>query len=145
MDKDIEILHDLPNCRESVNLSEIGKYDKFINFVPMPPEYDSMALFPKDTPFMFHNNEMSKGKLIESDRFLAMERMQNAINKKIEEELKENCVLQKKIKKIEDKIREYKEKARLKIQKLEEKPKDIIKKKYNYSIFEEYFEPKLNS
>ncbi len=136
MDKDIEILNDLPNCNESVNLSEIGKYDKFINFVPMPKEYDSMVLFPKYIPFMFHNNEMVKEKLSDSERFLAMVRMKENLMQLMEEKLKENHKLQNKIKIIKDK-------ARKKIYKLKEKPLNKLKKEYGYERFEEYFKPKF--
>jgi hypothetical protein len=145
MNKDIEPVIHSDFRSDSTNISDIGKYDKFINFVPMPKEYDNMVLFPKDIPFMIHNNEMSKDKLTESERFLAMERMQNAMDEKIKEELKENYDLQKKIEEIEDKVKVYKEKAQLKIQKLEKKPRNKIKEKYNYSIFDEYFDPKLDS
>jgi hypothetical protein len=133
-----------PLDNADINLSEIGKYDKFINFVKMPEEYNTV-LFPWPRPFTFATNDLEKEKLGEGERFLAMERMQGFLDKKIEDELKQDQKLQEKIEIIEDKVRKYKEKARLRIEKLEAKPKKKIQEKYNYKIMKEYFEPRLMS
>jgi hypothetical protein len=126
-----------------INLSEIGKYDKFINFTKMPKEYSGMVLFPEPRPFIFTTDYLVKEKLGEDERFLAMERMQEFLYKKIEDELKEDYKLQEKIKVVEDKIKKYTEKAMLKIEKLKAKPKKKIQEKYGYKRMQDYFEAKL--
>ena len=123
---------------DEINLSEIGEYGKFIDFGIKKNDH---AHF--DGLFRFTTNELKKEKLTEQDRFLAMERMQKFLDKKIEDELKQDYVLQKKIEVIEDKIRKAKEKANLRIEKLKTKPKKKIQEKYGYKKMEEYFEPKL--
>jgi hypothetical protein len=116
-----------------INLSEINKYNKFIDF----------GIKDKDHPhfsglFHFTNNELKKEKLTEPDRYLAMVRMQECLNNKIEAELKEDYKLQSKIKDIEFK-------AKKRIEKLKEKPLKKLQKKYGIDRFDKYFEPKLDS
>jgi hypothetical protein len=132
MEKDIEPLDNV-----DINLSEIGKYGKFINFVKIPKEYNTV-LFPADIPFIFTTNELKKEKFTEQDHFLAMFRMQKCLNNKIESELKEDYKLQSKIKDIE-----FKTKKR--IEKLKEKPLKKLQKKYGIDRFDKYFESKLES
>lgn len=123
---------------DGINLSEIGKYNKFISFVRMPSEYDSMVLFPKNTPFHFKTNDLVKEKLTESERFLAMERMQECLDMRIEKEISQDV-------KLFNKIKEIQEKAKKRIEKLKEKPIKNLRKKYNYEIIEKYFNPKPSS
>lgn len=113
--------------KSSINLSKIGKYDKFIDF---GKDFKGFYIFTTDL--------IKKKELNESDCFLGMENMKNALNHLIEEKLKENEKLQQKIK-----IIELKAKAR--IEKLKEKPKKKLQKEYGYERFEAYFEPKLDS
>ena len=127
-----------------INLSKIGKYGKFINFVKIPKEYNTV-LFPANIPFTFTTNDLVKEKLNEDERFLAMERMQEFLDKKIEDELKEDYILQQKIKEIEYKIKKAQAKAKLRIEKLKAKPKKKIQEKYGYNRMEKYFEPRLKS
>jgi hypothetical protein len=75
-----------------INLDEIGKYGKFINFVKIPKEYN-MVLFPANIPFLFNTNELVKEKLSKEERFSAMKRMKECLDKKIEDELKEDFKL----------------------------------------------------
>jgi hypothetical protein len=128
-----------------INLSKIGKYDKFINFTKMPKEYSGNVLFPEPRPFHFTTNDLVKEKLSKHEMFSAMERMQKFLDKKIEDELKQDYKLQEKIRQIEDKIKKAQEKAKIRIDKLKSKPKKKIQEKYGYKRMEEYFEPKLPS
>lgn len=115
-----------PLFSDCVNLNEIGKYNKFIDF-------------KKNQIFTHFNTDyLNILKLREMDRFLAMENMQKALDTIIEKELQNNVKLQSKIKEIQ-------EKAKKRIEKLLEKPTNKIKEKYGYKVYETYFEPKLDS
>jgi predicted RNA-binding protein with RPS1 domain len=127
-----DIDNNLPFIENPINLSEIGKYDKFINFIPLPGEFKEQSLFPNDRPFYFTTNDLKKEKLEDWEGRIAMIDMQKRLDKKIEDDLKQNSKLQYKITDVE-----YK--ARLKIEKLRKKPLEKLKKQYNYELFEDYF------
>lgn len=111
-----------------VNISEIDKYDKFVSF-----KKDEQNLFQFDNPlFMFYTDEMTCEDYKEEDGFLSAERMKEALEKRIENELKQDYELQNKIKEIQRKAKE-------RIEKLQSKPKKKLQDKYNYKYFEEYF------
>lgn len=107
---------------DSFDIDEVGKYGKF--------DYFNGS---KDVLF-FYKRTLTKQKLSEEDRFLSMENMKFYLDKRIEEELKQNEKLQSKINKI-------REAAKKKIEKLQEKPKKKLKDKYNYHEIEKYFMP----
>ena len=130
MENDIEYLKF--DFDKSVNISEIGKYGKFVDFNKLPFEYTFMSLFPINTPFAFHTNQMTKEKLESGDLSTAIEDMQGNLDKCIEEELKKDKELQGKIEIIQIK-------AKKRIEKLREKPLDKLRKKYNYHCLEDYF------
>lgn len=127
-------------CLNQINISEVNKYNKFIDFGISQNEHPHFSGL-----FHFTTNELKKEKLGEDERFLAMKRMQGFLDKKIEDELKQDQKLQEKIEIIEDKVRKYKEKARLRIKKLVVKPKKKIQEKYNYKRMEDYFDARLMS
>ena len=130
----------------AVNISDIGKYDKFVDFKVFTSKdgETKIELSPR-YPYTFTTDEMVGRKLTESDRFLAMERMQEALDNRIEEELKENTKLQNKIKEIQRKTKEIQRKTKERIDKLKAKPVKKLREKYSYERFEKYFEPKLDS
>jgi hypothetical protein len=77
---------------------------------------------------------MTCEKLTEDKRFLAVERMQENLDRLIEDELKKDYKLQ-------EKIREIKFKAAKRIEKLKQKPLVKLRNKYNYDRIANYFKP----
>jgi hypothetical protein len=136
MENDIEAILSDASGYKSVNISDIGKYGKFINFAKMPPEYNSKVLFPNDTPFMFHTDSMTIEKIKDFNTFTAMYNLENNIKNAIKQELLNRSGLQ-------SKIKEIKEKTKKKIDKLEEKEikKLKLKEKFRLDIVEKYFVP----
>jgi hypothetical protein len=133
MENDIEPILELD--KPSINISKIGKYDRFVEFT----KYHDKTLDINDIqfrkpPFLFHTDNQTAFSLNESDKFLAMARMQIAAEKNIEAELKQD-------QKLQDKIRKIELKTAKKIEKLKHKPTEKLKKKYNYHLFEHYFMP----
>lgn len=127
MKNDIEVALSSLDER-SVNISKIGKYDKFVEF-----KKDHLDQFQLVKDFiMFHTDEMKCEKLTKEDTFSAMENMMVNLEKRIQIELNQDYKLQ-------DKIKEIKRKAAERIEKLESKPKKKLQDKYNYKYFEEYF------
>ena len=136
MENDIE--PGLGSDQNAINISKIGKYDKFIDFKIFKSQDSEIKIeYPRNAFFLFTTNKMLSKKLKESDCFLAMANMQTYLDDKIEEELKENLKLQEKILKIE-------KKAQKRIDKLKERPKKKLQEKYFYSRIEEYFKPKIS-
>ena len=126
-------INQMPN--PDINLDEIGKYGKFINFTKMPPEYDNMVLFPKDRPFEFTTDRLTEEKLTKEDCSRNMAVMQYYLKEHIEKELKKDSKLQTKISKINRKTRE-------RIEKLEAKSSKKLNKQFGMERFEEYFKSK---
>jgi hypothetical protein len=121
---------------DSLNIDKIDKYEKFIEFVRYIDEkHKNPDLIEyKKTFFYFHSEKLNKNKLTEEERFLAMEKMQENLDKCIEEELKKDNKLQARIEKIQ-------EKSKQRINKLKEKPTKKLREKYHYKYMEEYFKP----
>lgn len=132
-DINIDIADYFENC---INLSEIGKYDKFINFKPMPNEYSNNVLFPKNTQFRFTTNELKKEKLTKHDMDCALDRMYFAVKDNIEKELNEL---------LKEKIKTIRLKAEKKIEKLKEKPRKKLEKLKNFDILSRSFQTRQDS
>lgn len=119
MNNDIEPV--FPNL---VNVDEVGKYDTFVKH-PFPSE---------SGVYRFSSTEFVKTKFEKHDGFLAMENMQENLDRAIETELEKDYKLQ-------SKIQEIQEKAKKRIAKLKEKPIKKLKKKFHYEHIENYFKP----
>ena len=117
---------------ESLNIDGVGKYGRFAEF-----EKDHLGNLQFIGPgtLRYHTDKLTKEKLTEADTFLAMENMQENLDRCIEAELKKDYKLQAKITKIQ-------EKAKQRIKKLKEKPTNKLREKYHYEYIKEYFDPK---
>lgn len=116
---------------ESLNLDKVGKYGKFVEF---EGDHSDSLQFMGHSTFRYHTDKLAKEKLTEADLFLAMENMQENLDRCIEAELKKDYKLQEKIKKIQEKTKQ-------RIKKLKEKPTNKLREKYHYGNIEEYFKP----
>lgn len=96
---------------KNINISEIGKYDKFVTF--KKDHYDQFQFV--NAPFMFHTNEMTCEELTKDKIYLAQITMINARKKSLEKQI--DFEYQKKMQKKIDKF--YKLKNELKEKKLE--------------------------
>jgi hypothetical protein len=115
-----------------INISKIGKYDKFIDFENNPNEHSTHNKF-----FRFTTNDLTKDKLQPDEIRISMINMEKNLDLKIESDLKEDSKLQLKIKEILRKADE-------RIEKLRKKPLEKLKKKYGYENFMKYYE-KINA
>lgn len=102
-----------------INLSEIGKYNKFVDFGIKDNDHPHFSRL-----FYFTTNEQKKEKLTKHDRDSAIGRMfftlQDGIEKEVEKQLR-------------NEINEIRKKAEKRIEKLKEKPRKKLRKLKGYN------------
>lgn len=113
-----------PMFIQSINISDIGKYDRFIETHNPSIDVNDVHLYK------FHSNELTQKKLTQDDRDNALDRMFFTLQTWIEREVEE---------KLQYKIADINRKAKEKIEKLKEKPREKLRKKLHYyQLLESY-------
>ena len=123
---------------QGVNLSKIGKYDKFVEFEfsKHNPKDDHFNIIRfKTPPFMFHTDQLTCEEYSKKMGSKAIASLYHNTKKAIEKEIE---------RKLGDKIQEINRKAKERIEKLKKKPREKLEKEMHFDILKKaYFKPEI--